>query len=148
MKKNKVFILNIIFIVCIVIAIYILYISFIEKNVYKNSDFLSTQINKSEDYELAFNCVNKYIVKSSVNKRFIKFFLKYDDNEKSVKYNQKLQETYRDVSIIDIKKGINNVYIIYCKQNSEVQEINRIVIKVNKISNKFQVLSDRIYESI
>ena len=148
MIKNKFFnlIVNILFVISIVIILNLIYKYFIEKNVYKKVDFLTFSIDDMEDYNIAKNCTENYLFSSKYDYYNVGYFLHNSNKEKNKKYSEYLSNDWIAIILTNVKKSINNVYVISYKINSEDDAINRIVLKIN--GNKYQVLYDSIYESL
>lgn len=148
MIKNRYFniIINILFVILIVVVLNLMYKYFIEKNVYKNMDFLTFSINKMEDYNMAKNCTENYLFNSKYDYYNVGYFLHNDNKEKNKKYGEYLSNQSIAIELTNVKKSIGNVYVVYYKINSETDKINRIVFKTG--GNKYQVLYDSIYESL
>lgn len=147
MFKNKYFriVINILFIVCVIVFINILYRYFIEKNIYKNIDFLTFSIKDIKDYNVVKNCTENYLFACKYGDYNVGYFLHNKNEEKNKKYSEYLSKETINIEIINAKKSIGKLYVVYYKINSQSDVVNRIVFKIN--GKKYQVLYDSMYES-
>ena len=145
MKINKMIIINILLIILIVLNIVMFYRVLIENNIYRKFDFLSFRINSVKDYSLCKNSVENYLNLAERDFNSIQYFVKNFDRENQKNYSKYLANSYTSIIVSDIKKSLDNVYVVYYYRNRKSENLDRMVLKFS--GNHYYVLYDSIYES-
>lgn len=144
--RKKIF--NILTVILFIYAIYLVYISYFQKLIYKNSDFLAYQITSAKDYKIASNCAEIYLRCAYTNTANISYFLRNSDRKKHIAYNKLLNTDSVEPKITNIKKTAGNVYIVYYNINEKSTKEERMVIRVNRLLNRFCIIYDSSYENM
>lgn len=145
MKINKMVIINILLIILIVLNIVMFYRIIVENNIYRKFDFLSFRINNVKDYSLCKNSVENYLNLAERDFNSIQYFVKKFDRENQKNYSKYLANSYTSIIVSDIKKSLDNVYVVYYYRNRKSENLDRMVLKFS--GNHYYVLYDSIYES-
>ena len=147
MIKNRYLnlVINILFVVSIILILSILYRYFLEKNIYKNTDFLTYTISDIDDYNIAKNCVENYLFCCRYDSNNVGYFLHNNNKEKNKEYSSFLADKSISIKIEKSKKGFSGIYVVYYNINEKNDDVNRMVLKIN--GDRYQVLYDSIYES-
>lgn len=145
MKINKKIIINVLLIVLMILTIVMLYRVFVENTIYKKFDFLSFRINNVQEYSLCKNSVDNYLLSAERDFNSIQYFVKKFDRENHKDYSKYLSNSYTSIIVSDIKKSLDDVYIVYYYRNSKSETLDRMVLKFS--SDHYYVLYDSIYEN-
>lgn len=140
-------VINILFVLSIVLAIYILNKVVICPLLLRKYDLFAQKVNNIEDYSYSLNCANQYLRLAREDYLNIKYYLHSDNEDKQKKYSLYLEEKYtHDIDVINIKKALGGIYIIYYKDEEE--NTVRLVLSVNKLTKRIQVLYDQLYSNM
>lgn len=139
---------NIIVWVLVLIFLGIMFSTFLVQSIYQASDFISSDIKEYKDYALMENAVTYYLGVSSADYKMLYEFMHISDDEKQKEYSSMLDDTLKSINIIKVKKGLNNIYIVYFYLNETAENESRIVLQINEKKNTYRVLYDSIYESL
>ena len=145
MKINKKVIINILLIILIILNVVMFYRVIVENNIYRKFDFLSFRINSVKDYSLCKNSVENYLNLAERDFNSIQYFVKKFDRENQKNYSKYLANSYTSIIVSDIKKSLDNVYVVYYYRNRKSENLDRMVLKFS--GNHYYVLYDSIYEN-